>query len=268
MERQVKSRVGAVVGAVGELVKDVERVSRGETAALTTSSAKLSAQKQKDSTLASTGQVWSTCDALMSLGATSPADILVKKAEEYRALLRDAIDELKEWAEDEDEGFDDGEVSDQDSDVQFGPSKCPRDKPEIKAQIDIAVKKLRLVDMGYKAVEKRRLKTFPFEDVGQDDIGNRDKVELRVKRLDKVMSLLGKVPEEVDELAGKFYELDETGADAQLQRCCDAAITAIEAVKHGWDERPADPEGPRPYRPEDKTFPDWVDKWMLLLQQG
>ncbi|KAF2097027.1 hypothetical protein NA57DRAFT_57637 [Rhizodiscina lignyota] len=254
VEKHVKSKVNAVLGAVGELVKDIERVAKGEDAART--------QKQSDSTLASTGQVWSTCDALVTISATSPADIVIKKAEEYRSLLRDAIDELKEWAEEEDEGYDDEEVSDQDSDVQFGPSKCPTNKPELRAQVEGAVKKLKLVEMGYKALGKRRLKTFPFEDVGRPN-GQTDetvKAQAGVKKLDEVMDLLKRIPEDVDELAGKFYELDEKGAVVQLQKCCDSAINAVVLVKNGWDDSPEPGQ--------DRAFADWVDKWIPLLRSG
>lgn len=254
VEREVKNAMRQMIAAVGELVMDIERVSS------TDGKSDVLRKQQSDSTLASTGQVWSACDTLIALAALGPAGIVCRKADEYRALLRDAIDELKEFSAEEDEGYSDDAASDQDSDVQFGPGKLPQSRPELRSQIEASVKKLGLLEVAYKAVAKRRLKTFPF---GRPDSGGAvldsngaASVGQRIERLDKVMSLLKEVPEEVDELAGKYYEMDSAGATSQLARCCTAMTCAVDMVKDGWDDsKPS----------EQDIFAAWVDKWKGLL---
>lgn len=256
VEKEVRSRVRQVVSVVGELVDDIRQVAAAEEATSSSSgnkdgkkAAEVRLRKQNNSTLASTAQTWSASDALLA-PALSPPSIVVAKAESYRALLRDAIEELKEWAEDEDEGFDDGEVSDQDSDVQFGPSKCPSGNIELKALVESSAKTLGMCEVGIKALGKKRLKGFKFP--AEDGEQQRKKIQ----RLDTVLNRLGNVPEEADELAGKFYELDAPGAEKQLQRCCETTIETLDMVRDGWDGAE-----------EDKSFAEWVDKWKGLLQR-
>lgn len=253
VEKEIRGRVRQVVSVVGELADDVRQVAAAEGAASTSGDKKeadVRLRKQNNSTLASTAQTWAACDALLT-PALSPASIVVAKAESYRALLRDAIDELKEWAEDEDEGFDDGEVSDQDSDVQFGPSKCPSGNTELKALVDRSAKTLGMCEVGIKALGKKRVKSFQFttEDGEQQ--------RKRIQKLDNVLNRLGNVPEEADELAGKFYELDAVGAEKQLQRCCSVTIETVVMVLDGWDGVD-----------EDKSFAEWIDRWKALLQRA
>lgn len=57
--------------------------------------------------LAQTGVVWQACDSLMDLQTQDIAGLIVKKAEQYRDTLKDAIEELHEWAEEESDDEDD-----------------------------------------------------------------------------------------------------------------------------------------------------------------
>lgn len=244
VEAEVRGSVRQTFIAVQELCKDIEAVS--------TSPDKQDLKKQSDSTLASTGQVWSACDNMLELVKLGPAGIVCKKAEEHRQLLRDAIEELKEFSTEEDEGYDDDDVSDQDSDVRFGPSKVPSSRPELRAQVQSSAKKLGLLDVAVKAVTKRRLKSFPFSLTASN--------AKAIKQLDTVMGCLKELPDEVDELAGRFYELNETGATAQLDVCVATLSKAVTLVKDGWLGDPPDAS-------EEKPFTEWVDKWKAALQQ-
>lgn len=249
---EVRSAVRQLVMAVIELSKDIGTVSK--------SPEKQDLKQQSDSTLASTGQVWSACDELMKLATLGAVGIICRKAEEHRQLLRDAIEELKEYSEEADEGYSDDEVTDQDSDVQFGPSKIPADRPELRTQVQTSVKKLGLLDVAMKAVAKRRLKSFPFGTSGEqarnETVGSKQDP---VEQLNTVMDCLKQLPEQVDELAGKFYEFDEAGAEKQLQFCCATLTKAMDLVKDGWANSANDTG-------ENAAFADWVVKWKGLLQ--
>lgn len=255
VEQEIKSAVRQLIAAIMELVKDIERVHAMKGKA----EAPLRKQ-QSDSTLASTGQVWSACDSLIELATLGPAGVVCKKAKDYQALLRDAIDELKDFSADVDEGYSDDAASDQDGDVHFGPSSIPSSQPELRAQVESSVKKLGLLEVAYKAVNIRWLKTFPFDVPGPDSNepnGSRERKIQRVRHLDRVMSLLKQVPDEVDELAGKFYDLDGKAADAQLRRCCSTMTEAVDVIKDSSQESDI---------PLVQTFSDFITKWKGLMQ--
>lgn len=90
--------------------------------------------------------------------------MIVKKAEEYRSLIKDALDELQEWGEEEsdDEGHDSAEDEDEAQaavDNIFSQRHIPTDDPErIRPRLESSLKRLRLVGLMYQAVVKRRFK--------------------------------------------------------------------------------------------------------------
>src|SRR5690606_33791318 len=99
--------------------------------------------------------------------------LVVRKAEEWRAVLLDAVEELKEGGEDveADEGDEDednaergdeeeGGIGDED-DILGAANKLGKGDKELKILLDSGVKKLKMVGMLYQALIKRRLQTIP-----------------------------------------------------------------------------------------------------------
>lgn len=140
--------------------------------------------------LASTGVVWAACDAVVELKISGIGGIMVKRSEQYRDTLKDAIEELREWGDEisedgdtdaegrgddtthEDGGLhEDGHTgngravnSAQDAlDELFRSERhIPASDPhKIRERLDRTFPKLKLMTLLYTASIKRRFKALP-----------------------------------------------------------------------------------------------------------
>jgi Grap2 and cyclin-D-interacting len=196
--------------------------------------------------LAITGTVWEGCDGVMELKALGVAGLVIKKAEEYRDLLKDALEELQEWAEEESDGEDgeavDGEEDPAQAEVDnlFGSQRhIPSDDPEsIRPRLESSMKRLRLLILMYQAVVKRRFKTLPhlphpelppeLKEKSDEDPGI-------VNCLDEVLDVMKKIPDITDELASAFYELDAEEIDKRMDQCFFTGFAAAELLIKNWE---------------------------------
>lgn len=232
MAREVKLRVEALLSAFGEILLDVQRKVEGGAVTL------IVAERVKEKTLASTGLVWGACDGLVELEKMGLVGLTVRKVEEFRGMIVDAIEELKEWGEDEedlDEGFggsegDGGDDMDDFEDMFSAANKLPSHRKDLKELLDETLRELKLVDMLYKAMAKRRVKTFPVKTPPLED----EAARAQVKTLDEVVALLKSIPERVDDLANAFYELDADEATSILTKITTDAKAAATAVEKSW----------------------------------
>lgn len=209
--------------------------------------------------LAATGVVWEGCDALVGLCEAGVVGLAVRRAEEWRGVLLDAVVEMREWGEEADEDGDDedgGEGSGEEGGFEvFGAAnRLGKGDGELRALLEASVRKLKTVAVLYQALVKRRLKTFPppFASAPSPKDGDADAaaaaVARRVQMLDELMTLLKSIPESVDELASAFYDLDGDEAKVLLKKCCDDAVRAATIVKQNWDGK-------------DDEFTAWSGKW-------
>ncbi|KAK3109349.1 hypothetical protein LTR53_017488 [Teratosphaeriaceae sp. CCFEE 6253] len=242
MGGEVKGRVRRVMGDLHALLEEVMTISEGRGQ---------ENGRGRGGTLGSTGMVWESCDALVALSTLGIAGLAVLKAEQYRDLVQDAIEELREWAEggdEENEGFDEllddgdeGVEGDRDSveDMFNAANSLPKDRDDLRLLVEEAEGKLKKVVMLYKAVIKRRLKTFTIQHVEADDGGVKEKDgesgQGNVSMLDGAMESLRRVPRLVDELAACLYELQEPNARAALEKCIREAVAAATLLGQGWD---------------------------------
>jgi hypothetical protein len=247
MVKEAKLRVEAVMSAFGEVLDDVKKKAEGGQLAV-------NAQKTKDKTLASTGQVWGACDRLLELEKMGVVGCVVKKVEEFRSLLKDAIEELKEWGEDaeeQDEGFvGSGDEGDRDSveDMFSAANKLPSHREDLKELLTESLRRLKLVDMQFQALAKRRLKTFPYKPPPWENAETSKVASDRLQKLDALVALLRAIPDAVDDLANGFYELDVDEVKTVLEKVCDDAKSAAALVEHSWDGK-------------DDEYTAWVRKW-------
>ena len=201
-------------------------------------------------TLARTGTGWEACDGLMELVGLGLRGVVVKKAEEWRDMLKDAIEELREWGEGEDEGSEDDEDgTDEDEDSiqdMFGAEKLPKGHEGLRVQLEMALKKVKLVVTLYQAVIKRRLKTLP----APPDIS----IEIS-RRVDEIILRLKGLPDRVDEMANSFYELDEERAQEFLDDVCQEAQAAAGSISRNWQG-------------QEDEFSVWSSKWVDVLDKS
>ncbi|KAF9880298.1 hypothetical protein CkaCkLH20_02252 [Colletotrichum karsti] len=214
--------------------------------------------------MAATGVIWSACDDVMNFSKGGIGACFVKKVEEFRATLKDVMEELKDWGEEEpDDDDDDSDANDLDhdsalgsmmpstqeliDDIMGGQQAIPRDDPDkIRDRLESCLKRLRLTTLLYQAIVKRRLKTLPSLPAENSDVP---------KRLDEAMRILRKLPHMFDELAGAFYELSPDEIDRVMNLCFDEIVALSEQLKAPWSG-------------DKDEFFDWVVKFQTEVKKG
>ena len=243
MSKEVQARVRRVFKELENLLGEVRSIAAGNDTGV-----------RRDS-LSSTGIVWESCDALVELEQLGIPGLAAQKAQQYRETIKDAIEELREWAEGNDldsegrvdgllDSDDEGVDGDKDSieDIFNAANSMPKDRPELKALVEAANGKLKKVVILYQALGKRRIQVFKH--IHDSTEGN---VEA-ISRLDELMLHLRKIPFQVDELASNFYDLDEDAVNQTLKRCTDEAKAACTVMELDWSGR-------------EDAFSEWLKKW-------
>jgi hypothetical protein len=250
MRTELRSQVRRLLGTWGDILVLVLRM--GEARQDAKGKDMGPTEHEKQDVLSATGVLWEACDTLLKMCDDGIIGLVVKKAQELRAVLLDAIEELKEWGEDVADDAEDVETSG-DQDDMFGMSgKLGKDNTELKELLDTSVKKLKMVGLLYQALIKRRLKTYPTTTPTVTTIGTTRPEEKPAEKLEELMVLLKRIPETVDDLASTFYDLDEDEAKETLDKCCSEAKSAAELVKQSWTG-------------DDDEFTAWSGKWIAAL---
>ncbi|KAI4609432.1 hypothetical protein J4E80_008682 [Alternaria sp. BMP 0032] len=247
MRTEVKAQVRRLLGTWGEVLAMILKMAETRQSAKGKDTGPTESEKQE--VLSSTGVLWDVCDALLKLCEDGVVGLVVKKAQEHRAVLLDAIEELKEWGEDVDDDDDEAEGSDDEDEIFGASNKIGKDNKELKELLDTSVKKLKMIGMLYQALIKRRLKTYPASSTLEPTAATSPPC----KKLDALVYTLKTIPETVDDIAGAFYDLDEDEAKETLEKCCGEANSAIELVRQSWAG-------------EDDEFTAWSGKWATALE--
>jgi hypothetical protein len=267
MRSELRVQVKRLVGAWGDVLTLVQGMS--EARKNLSGKDKGPSEAEKKDVLERTGVIWDVCDELLRLCNGGVVELVLKKAQQLRAVLLDAVEELKEWGDDvadeEDEDKAEGSVDEDgfgDEDDFFGAqNKIGKDDKELKLLLDRSVKKLKMVGIMYQAVGKRRLKTFPAvapntnpatASTGTSAANGDNAAESPAQKLDRLMHILKTIPDTVDDLASTFYELEQEEAEAELKKVCDEAKSAVELVKKSWVST-------------DDEFTAWSEKWIEAL---
>ena len=205
--------------------------------------------------LSTTGVVWESCDSLAELKALGSGGLAVQKAEELRETVKDAAEELQEWAEggdlesegqdalfdSDDEGVE-GDDNDSFNGIFNAANSLPADRVELKELVGKAVEKLKKVEILYKALVKRRLKTYKTVAAVE---GKKSSAEY----LDELMDGLKELPDSIDDMASTFYDLEEEDAKTALNECLEKARKMAVLARLNYDG-------------EEDEFSKWSQKWI------
>jgi hypothetical protein len=261
MRVELRAQVRRLIGTWGDVLALVLRLAERRVG-LTGKDDGPTEGERRD-VLAATGVVWEACDTLLKICQDGVVGLVVKKAEQFKSVLKDAIEELQEWGEDVDdeededkaEGSDGEDDGFADEDEIFGAAnKLGKGDKELTVLLDTSVKKLKKISMLYQALSKRRLKTFPKSSTPVETT-NGESAEAPadpMSKLDQLMVLLKTIPETVDDLASAFYDLDEEEAKETLDKVCGEAKSAIALVLQNWTGT-------------DDEFTAWSGKWIEAL---
>ncbi|KAG0634195.1 hypothetical protein HOY80DRAFT_1061179 [Tuber brumale] len=160
--------------------------------------------------LSSTGAIWSSCDALIALEALGTYGVVAELVLSYEALISDAAGELRVWVvevcEDEDEGFVDDTAREESALEPWETPIAMGERREsgvvVKGLVEIALKRVRLLEILLGAVRKRRLAGDGLAAEGV---------------LEEVVERVKGVSEAVDDVGMGFYE-DEVGEAVEAQK--------------------------------------------------
>ncbi|TQS34589.1 hypothetical protein Golomagni_05020 [Golovinomyces magnicellulatus] len=193
------------------------------------------------------GTIWENCDALKELKNLGIVGIYVKKIEEYRDLIKDALEELQEWAKEESDTETDDEaaaLSEIDTSQYANEwfSACPKHIPnqdvkEIRPRLQITLKKLRLLILMVQAIIKRRLKILLGQPNVQQETTSENNMPIlkTMKLLDQLLDHIKKISDLTDDLAGSFYDLDVKQIDQKMKECFLTGSTAVESLISNWE---------------------------------
>ncbi|KFY44648.1 hypothetical protein V494_01388 [Pseudogymnoascus sp. VKM F-4513 (FW-928)] len=214
--------------------------------------------------LASTGVLWQACDDLAELKNLGIAGVVVRKAEQYRDTLKDAIEELQEWGDESDDEDDEDEDDEANTDDEadeaapktaqdeiddfFGSSMhIPKDDPnKIRPRLELSLRRLKLIAVMFSAVVKRRYKTLSPLTLSELSTGEypltQDKLTppkpgtamAPAYRVDASVTILGTITELADDLATAFYDLDAETIDGAMDQCFSTSLKVTELLSQDW----------------------------------
>ncbi|KAL4937400.1 hypothetical protein BDV06DRAFT_203003 [Aspergillus oleicola] len=215
---------------------------------------------EKDTVTVAAGRVWDTCDVLVDIAAKGVIGFVVRRAEEYRDLLRDAVEEIEQWdPEEDDDFFDDllgeegpGAGKDRDDDDGDDEDDEDEDIAAQQARKKDALRILKPVAQIYPAIISNRLKEGPAS-LAPANVGT----------LESLLKNLQQIPNHIDEVAGALYEDDVEKYASQLKKAKGCAFKAIELVTLPWasklNSNAQDDAGDK--------FTTWSKTWTKVIEE-
>ena len=213
--------------------------------------------------LAATGVVWGACDDVVELKALGIGGLMIKKVQQYRDTVKDALEELQEWREETSEDEEEDEmheaavngnrsgnpaqdaIDDMFQDQRYIPAN---DVHKVRERLECTLRRLRLINLLYQAIVKRRLKTLPAMPHTSASV-------TITTRLDTLMPLLSRIPDSVDDLALAFYSIDDPGINTQMLECFSTASAAAEVLETSWEGKMDE-------------FSVWSEKFVKAMGEG
>ncbi|KAK7223132.1 hypothetical protein V2G26_011135 [Clonostachys chloroleuca] len=247
-----------------ELAKLLEKIPK-DGKALSASEQGFSADK---GSIALTGVLWAACDQVAVLTKGGVGGFFVKKVEEWRDTLKDVMEELKEWGEQEPDDDDDDEDEERDDPVHDTSEKSkqsviddfmssdrtiPKSDPDkIRPRLETSLKRLRLVTLLYQAIVKRRIKKLPAIPPPEDADESARAVPTKLNDAAHVLEVL---PDHFGDLAAAIYDLDPEEIDEMMDQCFTDAETVSNVLGQTW-------EGGK------DEFTEWTEKFKTEIRKA
>lgn len=218
-------------------------------------------EPEKNVVTVATGRVWDACDVLVDVASKGVVGFVARRVEEWRDLVRDAVEEIEEWdpAEDDelfDDLLDDGTGNnDENEDEDDKDDDDDDDDDDEETAVSQERKKstlriLKPVAQVFPAIITNRLKN-----AGDAPLQSSD----GTRKLETLMVHLQNVPENIDEVAGALYEADWARHALYTGKVKDEAAKAVSLLASGW--KTADGQAT-----EDK-FTVWSKTWLKVVDE-
>ena len=223
---------------------------------------------EKDVVTVATGRVWDSCDTLIDIGTNGVVGFVIRRVEQWRDLVRDAVEEIEEWDPDEDgDGFFDdilgddakqtsgnGDTKDSDEeDSDDDDDGEDKDTATSHANKKSALRILKPVAQVYPAIVANRLKKAGNAPMSSNS---------GARKLESLMANLQSIPQDIDEVAGALYEANWGKFNQFRGKVKDDAAKAVNLVALPWDAK----EEADGQKTEDK-FTVWSKTWLKVMDQ-
>ncbi|CAK41839.1 hypothetical protein CBS63078_3693 [Aspergillus niger] len=214
-------------------------------------------QSEKDVVTVAAGRLWDSCDVLIDIAAKGVVGFVVRRVEEWRDLVRDAVQEIEEWDPNEegDDFFDDllsddGKGKADEDDEEDEDDDDDEDTAALQEQKKSALRILKPVSQIYPTISANRLKKTS------------DSPSL-VGKLESLMKYLQQIPGHVDEVAGALYEANTEKSLQYMRITKDCAVKAVNLASLPLDVTDS---ADAPQEKEDK-FTTWARTWLKVMDQ-
>ncbi|OJJ46364.1 hypothetical protein ASPZODRAFT_66117 [Penicilliopsis zonata CBS 506.65] len=208
----------------------------------------------------STGRVWDACDRLNDLVAKGVVGFVIRRVEEWRDLVRDAMEEIEEWDPEEgDDFFDDliGEEGKADEDQQNdddGDDDDDQDTAALLAHKKATLRFLKPVVQMYSVVVVNRLRITGGISLEPSE---------NIAKLESLMANLQSIPDQVDEAAGALYEDNTDGLIRHMKQVKSHAANAVDILVSPWSTK----KDARAKSSTEDKFAMWSKAWVKVLRE-
>ncbi|KAL2005939.1 hypothetical protein VTN00DRAFT_10432 [Thermoascus crustaceus] len=231
---------------------------------------------EKNNITAATGRAWDSCDTLIELAGKGVVGFVVRRVEEWRDLVRDAIGELEEWDPDEEyEDFDDllGESNQDTSDVAHernkqggfgdaGDEDDGDDAAALHAYKKSILRVLKPVAQIYPTIVTNRLKNGGLM---ASSSSSQIPHPSYIPKLESLMSNLQSIPDHIDEAAGALYESDIETSVQHIEKAKMCAAEAVELLARPWEVVEVD--GERVDALTEDKYTAWSRTWLKVMEE-
>lgn len=214
------------------------------------------ARPDKDAVTLATGRVWDACDTVVEVATKGVVGFVMHRVEQWRDLVRDAVQEIEEWDPEEDDDFFDDLMGEdkEDEEEDEDDSDDEEETAALKEQKKNTLRFLKPIVQVYPSIATNRLKNAG--DVHLSSAAG-------VARLEALMLNLQNIPEQVDEAAGALYEANVAKSAKFLKQTQKNAAQAVKSMAAPWDA--ADAAG-RDKQVTDK-FSIWSSAWFKVMDE-
>lgn len=250
------------------LVKDVKGIADAKELAKKENPKKKEGEiskREKDAVTIAVGRVWDACDAVAEVASKGVVGFVMHRVEQWRDLVRDAVEELEDWdPEEEDDFFDElmgeekGAGEDCNADDE-GDEGDEGDEEEDTAALQEQKKKSTLRFLKPIAQVYPAILTYRLKNVGDKPLSS----TAGIAKLEALMINLQTIPDQVDEAAGALYESDWSKSAEYLQKTQKNAAQAVKSVAAPWNAV-ENAEGEQ--QPGDK-FTTWSKTWLKVMDE-
>lgn len=250
---EVLALVKTVLGELASLVQEVRRVDQKKEQEKKIGKENDLSKSEKDAVTVATGRVWDACDAVSDVAQKGVVGFVMRRVEQWRDLVRDAVEEIEDWdPEDDGDEFMDELLGEDEKGEKDEDSDDEDDEDEIAAlneQKKVVLRFLKPVAQVYPAIINNRLKNAGDAPLASASC---------IKKLESLMLNLQTIPDHVDEAAGGLYEADFERAVEYLQKSRKCAAKAVDLVMLPWgavNDAPAD------------KFTTWSKTWLKVIEE-